>query len=287
MNAVLAECARRTAETGRFHEARVFTFSPHPSTLFGCEGFRPICSDERRSRLLQGLGDLKVHVVLFDKVFAARSADDFCRELRERYHLAKLYVGYDFHMGSDRAGYAELKEISCKRGFELESVPAVTLEDGTVIGSSGIRTALDAGDVKRAAQMLGRPHMLEGVVARGDRRGGPLLGFPTANLSEQECIVPRNGVYATRCRILAPQYREGKGYREFSGITNVGTLPTFRSGSRRTVETHLLDFNDDIYGMHIEIAFLDRIRDEKRFSSVNELKEQIARDAMTRRNCCL
>ncbi|MBO4316932.1 MAG: hypothetical protein J5855_01450 [Mailhella sp.] len=187
-------------------------------------------------------------------------------------------------MGSDKAGYAALAEIAQKRGFELESVPAVTLADGTVIGSSGIRAALEAGDVKRAALLLGRPHMLEGEVVRGDGRGGALLGFPTANLSEQECLVPRNGVYATRCRIIAPQYREGTKHLEFSGITNVGTLPTFRNGSRRTVETHLLDFKEDIYGMHVEIDFLDRIRDEKRFSSVNELKEQISRDAETRRS---
>ncbi len=287
VNAVLADCTRRSRETGIPHDARVFTFSPHPATLFKREMFRPVCTEERRTRLLQELGDLKVSVLTFDKAFAIRSADDFCRELCEEYCMVKLFVGYDFHMGSDKAGYAELAAIAKKRGFDLESVPAAALEDGTVIGSSAIRTALDEGDAKRAALLLGRPHMLEGTVERGDGRGGSLLGFPTANLSEQKCMVPRNGVYASRCRIIAPQYRRGKGYFEFEGVTNIGTLPTFRNGICRTIETHLLDFKDDIYGMHIEIDFLDRIRDEKRFESVNELREQIARDAMFRRSLCV
>jgi riboflavin kinase/FMN adenylyltransferase len=152
-------------------------------------------------------------------------------------------------------------------GFEVHGVPPVEL-DGQAVSSTRVREAVTAGRVDRAAELLGRPFALSGEVLRGDGRGRD-LGFPTANLSVENELIPARGVYITRAHVLASSY---------SSVTNVGVRPTIGGSKRVTVETHLLEFDDDVYDERMTVEFLHRLRDEVRFDDVAQLADQIARD---------
>ncbi len=262
LKGVVHEAARRRAR------ALVVTFDPHPMSVVA-PSRRPKLLLTRRQKLetLEELGLDGVLVLAFDASVAALSPEAFVDLLVARVPLASVHVGRGFRFGHGRAGDLDaLRAAGSKHGFEVHGVEPVAV-DGETVSSSAIRGALDDGDPERAGRLLGRPFAVTGIVVPGERRGRS-LDFPTANLRVENEIVPRRGVYVTETSALVSRY---------PSVTNVGVRPTF-DGTALTVETHIMDFDDDLYGERIEVRFLARIRDEVRFGSSAELADQIARD---------
>ena len=264
-------------ETARARGAKsaLYTFDPHPRRVLSPETAPPpMLSWERLCAELEASGLDAVVRERFTHEFARQSPDSFLRDvLMARVGPSDILVGRDFHFGRGRSGSGELlARLGSQIGLRVTVIGQVRV-DGEDVSSTAIRTALNAGDVLRASKALGRVYELWGRVEAGDRRGRE-LGFATANLETPGELIPAHGVYATRVRRLG----EGNsGGPEWPGVTNVGTRPTFEPG-RVLVETHLIDFQGDLYGERIAVAFLDRIRSERRFSGPDELKRQIARD---------
>jgi riboflavin kinase/FMN adenylyltransferase len=226
--------------------------------------------------LLAGLGVDAVFVLPFTLEFSRLSPDDFVRTvLADGLHAARVVVGEDFRFGHKAAGdVALLAELGPKYEFTAAGVPLLA-DGGETISSSGIRALLAAGDVAGAARDLGRPHRVEGVVERGYRRGHG-LGFPTANLAIlPHTAVPADGIYAGWLASLDP---DGQQQERWPAAISIGTNPTF-DGRARTVEAHALDHDDlDLYGVHVAVDFVDRLRGTVRFESVPELVEQMHQD---------
>ncbi len=177
-------------------------------------------------------------------------------------------MGENFRFGHRRSGdVGLLRRLGSELGFDVHGVPPVEM-DGQAVSSSRIRDAVAAGQVDRASELLGRPFALSGEVVRGEGRGRG-LGFPTANLSAENELIPTRGVYITRAHVLANSH---------SAVTNVGVRPTVGGSKQVTVETHLLEFDDDVYDERMTVEFLHRLRDEVRFDDVAQLADQIARD---------
>lgn len=248
----------------------VITFDPHPRAVLHPENAPPLLQTlDQRLAAFEILGIQQVIVINFNKEFASIEAEDFLRKIvHERLQAKEVYLGKGFAFGKDRRGNIELlKKMGKELGFVADEVPEVSLR-GQRISSSRIRELLMQGKVNLARRMLGRPYGVEGQVIHGDGRGRA-LGFPTANLSTRNRVTPKNGVYATAVLI------EGKWLRS---ITNVGVRPTFTQDSNVLIETHIFDFEGDLYGDVLRVRFLHRIRDEKKFGSVEELKNQIMKD---------
>ena len=289
-------------------EARIITFSPHPAQVLGSQNFIPLMSDSTRLFSLEPLGADYVSVLPFHQAFAKQSAEDFCVTMVRDYNMKMLFIGHDFKMGCDRAGIRIFEEIGSRYGFCVHALAPITIENnqmsctvsahvtqsrassfvtsGThdtgahvtpatplIISSTHIRKALQSGEIKLATQMLGKHFSIGGIVEHGAKRGGDLLGFPTANLKAEPTVIPRNGIYASLCKILIPKY---DGY-VFLGVTNIGHNPTFGDFGR-SIETYILDFKDNLYDLPMEIAFVQFIRDEVKFNSVEELIKQITAD---------
>jgi riboflavin kinase/FMN adenylyltransferase len=189
--------------------------------------------------------------------------------VRDRLQAVEVYLGRGFAFGRHREGNIELlRRVSEQLGFRAEEVPEVRLR-GQRISSSTIRKLLAEGHVNLARRMLGRPYGVEGRVVRGAERGR-MIGFPTANLRPENRVIPRGGVYVTATLI------EGAWRRS---VTNIGTRPTFESDAvEPSVETYVMDWTGDLYGDVVRVRFLHRLRDERKFASIDELKRQIARD---------
>jgi riboflavin kinase/FMN adenylyltransferase len=184
----------------------------------------------------------------------------------ERLQAREVYLGRGFAFGRERRGNIELlKEVSEQLGFRAEEVPEVRLQRGQRISSSAIRRLLAEGRVGVARRMLGRPYGVEGRVVHGEERGRG-LGFPTANLRPQNRVIPRRGVYVTATLI------EGSWRRS---VTNIGTRPTFAPDAESSVETYVMNWSGDLYGDVVRVRFLHRLRDERKFASIEELKRQI------------
>ena len=245
------------------------TFDPHPAAVVAPER-RPPLLQTRRQKLdaLEETGLDLVLVVTFDPALAALDPEQFLERLAHAgVDLHAVHVGRGFRFGRARAGdLARLAEIGARRGFGVVGIPEVR-HDGEIVSSSAIRRRLAEGDVETARQMLGRPYALAGEVVRGEGRGARLQ-FPTANLRVENELIPRGGVYVTETVALG---------RRHGSITNIGHRPTF-GGSALTVESHLLDFEADLYGARLEVRFLQRLRDERRFAGPDELVRQIERD---------
>jgi len=252
--------------------AVLVTFDPHPLAIVAPER-RPALVHTRRQKLeaLESCGLDGVLILSFDAGLARQSAQEFVDGLlATRLTLRALAVGEDFRFGRDRAGDARLlREAGAARGFDVELVPAVEI-DGRKVSSSAIRSAVASGDVELAARMLGRPFAVEGVVVRGDGRGRRLR-YPTANLALASELRPASGVYVTETV---------RGTTRHASVTNVGVRPTF-GGRSPEIETHLLEFDGDLYGEAVDVRFLARIREERRFPGPSELADQIARDLAT------
>ena len=263
----------------RGDESLVVTFWPHPRAVLqdGARELRLLNSLEEKKELLRSLGVDRVEVLDFTRSFAALTAEQYLREiLRDRFGVTTLLMGYDNRLGSDRLTADTLKPIAEGIGMELKELLPLSFrpsEASGEISSTQIRTALENGDIVSGAEMLGYGYSLKGVVVAGNRLGRT-IGFPTANMKLYEPLklVPGRGVYAVEAEVLGKKYR---------GMTNIGLRPTV-GGSFTTIETHILDFDEDIYGLPLRITFLRRLRDEVHFPSLEALKDQLEKD----RECC-
>ncbi len=255
-------------------EPAAVVFEPHPRRYF-----RPddppflLTTRARRAALLKEAGAAQVIELPFDAALVATSARDFVfGVLRDRLGLAGCAVGAEFRFGKGREGDAEGMRSLCAEAGIVATILPPLMNGAEKFGSTQIRQALERGDVRAAAAMLGRSWDVEGVVAAG-RKMGRTIGFPTANLTLGPLIEPRRGVYAVRATV------RGKAY---DGVANFGRRPTF-GDSAPLLETHLFDFSGDIYDEEIRIAFIDFLRDEKKFDGVEALKAQIAEDCAAAR----
>ncbi len=268
--AVVDRVVERAGELGA--AAVVVTFEPHPMAVIDpARAPRRISSDGQRERQLAAAGVDVLWVIPFTREFSRRSAEEFVTEfLHARLALRELIVGSRFQFGQGRRGNLGLLErMGRELGFSARGVPELTY-DGEPVSSTRIRTALAAGNVELAGELLGRPCALEGSVVAGDRLGRG-LGWPTANIAPLTDLYPANGVYATEFQVLGAS-------RKWDGVTNVGVRPTRTGDGRLHVETYVLDFAGDLYGRRVEVSFLRRLRDERRFSSLEALAAQISAD---------
>jgi len=267
---ILGRAVQEASSTGALSAA--VTFYPHPEAILRPHAApRMLTSVEQKARLMEGLGLDELVVVRFDRDFARLSPESFCASvLSTRLGARTVFVGENFRFGQGGAGTAaHLLEYGRTHGFEVRPV-ALVAEDGETISSTRIRDLLGSGRVEEAARLLGRPHRLEGPVLSGAGRGRG-LGAPTANLAvTREMAVPRLGVYATRSTV--------DGDRVYPSVTSVGTNPTFESDHKVRVETLLLDFSGDLYGRHLAVDFLTRIRGQKTFADAASLAERIRLD---------
>lgn len=248
-----------------------YTFDPAPTAVLAPERHQPrILLLEDRVRLLQEAGAEAVIVEPFTRAYAAQTSEWFAREvLGVRLAARALVVGYDFRFGAGRGG-----DVNALRallpGVRVVDVAAVS--SGAPVSSSRIRKLVAAGDVEEAAALLGRPHTLIGEVVHGDERGRT-IGFPTANVANEVELTPADGVYAVR----VPLDGALRG-----GVMNVGHRPTF-AGMDRRFEVHLFDFAGDLYGRRLRVDLVARLRGEKKFASLDELRAQIQADAAAAR----
>jgi riboflavin kinase / FMN adenylyltransferase len=248
----------------------VMTFEPHPIRIMKPGNGPPLITPTRQKIQLIGQAGIDVlFCIPFTRDFADISAEDFVTNiLVAKVGIKELVVGYDYAFGRNREGSIPLlREMGEKIGFRLHLVEPIHV-DQILVSSTSIRRLIQEGKVAEARTLLGRNFQVEGTVVRGHNRGGRLLGFPTANIVPQDELLPKTGVYAVTALING---------RTYNGVTNVGYNPTF-ADKALSVETHILDFSQDIVGEAIKITFLHRLRDEKAFKNVAELTEQISRD---------
>ena len=251
----------------------IVTFWPHPRSVLqqDADRLRLLTTlQEKRDRCLS-YGVDRFEVLPFTRAFSQLSAEQFVREyLVERLGVTTLILGYDHRLGHDRFDSPQqMMETVARCGVEPVRVAAFT--SGTcAVSSTQVRSALQTGEVTVAERMLGYRYGLYGVVVAGNRIGRT-LGFPTANMQLYEPLklVPGNGVYAVWVDVLG---------RRCKGVCNIGTRPTVGMGGARTIETHILDFDEDIYGLDLRIEFCERLRDERRFDSIDQLKAQLVLD---------
>ena len=253
----------------------VITFDPHPRAVLHPESAPPLL--QTFDQKVEGFGVLGIEqtiVVRFTKEFSEISAREFLHDVvKERLHAQEVYLGKGFAFGHNREGNIDLlTTVGKELGFVAGEVPEVNLRNRRV-SSSKIRELLTRGQINVARRMLGRPYGVEGRVEHGAERGHQ-LGFPTANLHPQNRVIPRNGVYVTGT-LIDGQWRKS--------VTNVGVRPTFGSASEPSVETFVMNWAGDLYGDVVRVRFLHRLRDEQKFSSLEELTRQINRD-VTRAN---
>ena len=266
--AVIAVARKRAEELDR--PAGVLTFEPHPRDFFHpAEPLFRLTDERTKLRLLAATGLDGAVVLTFNAALAATTAEDFvARILVGRFAVSGVIVGFNFHFGKDRAGSPEfLIEQGRKYGFAVDIVSPFEL-DGRPVSSGPIRDALIAGRVTDAAVLLGFPWFVSGKVIHGDKRGRE-LGFPTANLALDASCGLRHGVYAVRV---------GVDGRRYDGVANFGRRPMFDSGVV-LLEVFLFDFSGDLYGRDVDVAFIDWIREEKVFGSVDELIRNMDDDA--------
>lgn len=246
------------------------TFAVHPDEVVtGMPAPPALAPLERRIEMLGAAGLDAVAVIDFDEVVRQLSPEEFVeRYIVDGLSATFVSVGEDFRFGFEASGNVDtLRICGGQYGFDVVVTPIVDIH-GTEVRSSAIRAAVASGGVALASNMLGRPFEIEGTVVPGDLRGRS-IGFPTANITMPECLVrPATGVYAVRCEI------EG---RRYLGVSNVGTRPTFGGGDE-TIEVHLLDVDADFYGETMRVQFIDRLRSEQHFESVEALVSQIEKD---------
>jgi len=248
----------------------LITFDPHPRQVLRPDTAPPLLQTfNQKMEGLKLLGIRQVIVLEFNSELAALSAEEFVeRYIVDRLRASEVYLGKGFAFGNQRRGNIDLlRQLSEKYGFIADEVPEVQLR-GLRISSTMIRRLLKAGRVNLARRMLGRGYGIEGEVVRGDGIGGRLL-FPTANISVQNRVLPADGVYVTLCLV------DGVWRRS---VTNIGRRPTIGGDDQTRVETNILDFDGDLYGRTIRVRLLHRLRGEKKFNGIDELRAQIEHD---------
>lgn len=251
----------------------VVTFVPHPVQILKAQSGFLINTFSERRELLEQCGVDYLLEVDFTRDFSTLSPEDFLKKYIFSFtKIEKIYLGHDFAFGANKTGDYNLAKSFC----EKEKVSLILQDEFKLnshsVSSSIVRTAIASGDLVKASEFLGRSYFLSGRVIKGQGRGRQ-IGFPTANLDySKELIVPSIGVYITQTKIQGMIY---------NSLTNIGNNPTFTTGDEINIETHLLDFNRDIYGEEIRVVFIKKIRDEKKFASVNDLISQINSDVVT------
>jgi riboflavin kinase / FMN adenylyltransferase len=266
--AILARVVQRARELGG--KAVAVTFDPHPLKLLRPEMNLPLLTTpEQKLSLLAGCGLDAVVVLPFTPEFAAMRAREFVPQyFCERLRVREVVIGHDYCFGRGREGNIDLlSEMGASHGFTVQVVWAVEAE-GAVVSSSLIRAMLRLGKVAEAGRLLGHLYGVSGQVVRGKGRGGKLLGVPTANIRPVNELLPASGIYAVRGR---------RGAAIFPGVANIGTCPTF-DNCEFSLEVHLFDFEADLYGEDLGVDFVARLREERRFPSIEALAGQIHAD---------
>jgi riboflavin kinase / FMN adenylyltransferase len=255
----------------------VVTFNPHPmKVLRPMEAPHLLTATQHKIKLIRALGVQHLLVIKFDTTFAATTPEDFVQQLvRHSKPLREICVGHEWSFGKGRRGnLALLRKLGAQFDFDVVGIPAVTLGNGELVSSTAIRHAIEAGDLAKAAEMLGREYTILGTVVRGDHLGKK-IGFPTANLSAHSEQFPPNGVYFAQATLNGVIY---------PGVVNLGHRPTVSSGkSDRVLEIHLLDFDHDIYGKDVEVRFVRYLRPEQKFENLDALARQIEFDVQQAR----
>ena len=259
--------------------AIAMTFEPHPIRVLKNNGHPPLITPYAQKIELIGKSGIDVLIcVPFTRKFAAITAKEFVLDvLLERIGVQAIVVGKDYTFGKNREGNLNLlKSYAEVFDFELIVVDWIPVSNNpsSRISSTRIRELLIEGKVSQAHNLLGRYYQVSGIVSPGRNRGGKLLGFPTANIKLKEELYPRNGIYAVTVDCLGKRYQ---------GVANIGYSPTF-DDNELTVEVHILDFNADLYGQSINVKFIERIRDEIKFSGIDALSQQIADDVLKARD---
>ena len=268
---VLSAVRDKARELGK--ESQIVTFWPHPRSVLQQQAYdlRLLTSLQEKEMLFSSLGIDKITVLDFTREFSRLSTEQFLRQyLVEKCGVSHLVIGYDHRIGHDQGETQSQMIETCRRcGIETIRVEELVI-DGQTISSTKIRRLLEEGNVVRAAEFLGRKYALKGVVISGNHLGRT-IGFPTANLGLYNPLklVPMNGVYAVDVLLRKEKYR---------GICNIGVRPTVNAGNNISIETHILDFDEDIYGLDLVVEFVGRIREEVKFPSLQALKAQLEKD---------
>jgi riboflavin kinase / FMN adenylyltransferase len=256
----------------------VLTFDPHPLSVIRPEATPKLLNTFPVKRdLIAGLGVHELVVIPFDRGFSEQSAEDFVQDvLIGRLGAERVSVGENFRFGKGARGTADF--LRSHDEFDTNVTPLVEVH-GETVSSTQVRGLVAAGEVKEAAEFLGGPFLFEGVVVEGDRRGRT-LGMPTANLIPEDAYVhPGHGVYAAAARVMPSSADSDEpGASTWAAAVNVGVRPTFDTGRGLLVEAHLIDFDGDLYGHTLRLAFVERLRGERRFESVDDLVAQMNRD---------
>src|SRR5689334_13600943 len=265
----IIERVRRGADE-RFATSVAMTFDPHPSKIVRPDKAPPLLmTHQQKLEALARGGMHGVAIIRFTPELAHWDPETFVRSvLVEWLHVAEVWVGANFLFGHDRSGnFSLLRSLGARYGFRAEKIDPVRYKD-FVVSSTRVRRLVSEARVDEASALLGHPYFIDGMVVRGDQRGRT-IGFPTANLCSDNELIPPHGVYATTAiidGIVRPS------------ITNIGTRPTVDASGKTTIETHIFDFDRDLYGMKVRLAFVQRLRDERAFDSLDGLKSQIAAD---------
>lgn len=261
---------KRAAELGG--DALIFTFDPHPAKVLRPELSPAIITPlPEKLSLIEEYGLDGIILADFNKEFAAQHPASFVRDiLHEKLGAKLVLIGHDFTFGRGKEGNIDsLVSLGKEAGFSVEVVEAIKL-GGEIVSSTRIRELIKEGRVKEASRLLGRYYSIEGKIVRGHGRGKP-LGFPTANIAFHAELLPACGVYAVKAKL------DG---RDLAGVANVGGKPTF-GDDEISIETHIFDFDELIYGKDLKVSFIDKVRDVRTFPSTEELVGQIARDIET------
>lgn len=250
----------------------VLTFEPHPREFFAPDNAPArLTSLREKIALFEAHGIDHVHVCPFNQLLSQMPAERFVREIiHEGFQAKALIIGDDFHFGARRQGnYAMLAAVADSFGFSVTAMPSFVYQ-GRRVSSTAVRDALAAGDMTLAAQLLGRPYAISGRVVQGDQLGRK-LGYPTANIQMQHNQPPLSGIFAVQVHGLGPA--------PLPGVASLGVRPTVKAAGVPTLEVHLFDFDRDIYGAHVQVDFLHKLRDELKFDSLEALVAQIHKDA--------
>ena len=264
LNELKTEARQRGLQTA------VVIFEPHPREFFTPhQAPVRLTSLREKLELFRTMGVDRVHVCRFDALFAKQSASDFINALHQNMFARFVLIGDDFRFGSGRVGdFALMQKIGAQLGFAVQAVRSVK-HDGVRISSTAIRVALASGQIQLARQYLGRPYSISGGVVHGDATGRK-LGFPTANIQLKHNLPPVNGVFV----VLA--HAEDLGVLQ--GVASLGVRPTLKQDAKPVLEVHLFEFDQQIYGKHLRVEFLHKLRDEAKYPNLQALTQQIALD---------
>jgi riboflavin kinase/FMN adenylyltransferase len=255
----------------------VITFWPHPRNVLQKEArsLRLLSTLAEKEAMIRQLGVDRFEVLCFTKDFSAMTTEEYLRHIMKEYGAKSILLGYDNRMGSDAADPDQVARTAEELGLEVIRTDMVPAQQGYAVSSTKIREKIEEGEVEAAAQMLGYGYSLHGVVVAGNRLGRT-IGFPTANMQLYEPLklVPGNGVYFVKVRTLD---------RDLYGMCNIGHRPTVGAGNARTIETNIFGFDEDIYGLDMDVTFMSKIRNEIKFDSLDGLKHQLECD----RDACL